>query len=132
MHAGRRYMLMPLPGGIYTAPGRAEMTNLTFCVKLTCVSTLRVRARQAIDADESALMSRSVALQLAERLLLKMVSQNKLEAEAEVQLYLIVLEKQVRNAEHDCTLAENGCCVSLPYVSFVLLRLGTNLFYFFH
>ena len=40
-------------------------------------------------------MSRTVALQLAERLLLKMISQNKLEAEAEVQLYLIVLEKQV-------------------------------------
>ncbi|XP_043224316.1 N-alpha-acetyltransferase 25, NatB auxiliary subunit-like [Amphibalanus amphitrite] len=49
---------------------------------------------QGMDADETSLMSRSVALQLAERLLLKMVSQNKLEVEAEVQLYLIVLEKQ--------------------------------------
>ena len=51
-----------------------------------------------MDADESSLLSRSVALQLAERLLLKMVTQNKMEAEAEVQLYLIVLEKQVGTA----------------------------------
>ena len=55
--------------------------------------------RQAMDADEGSLMSRTVALQLAERLLLKMAAQNKMEAEAEVQLYLIVLEKQVRQGK---------------------------------
>lgn len=48
---------------------------------------------QAYGADEKVCLT--VTLPLAERLIKKFVDDKKIEAEAEVQLYLMVLEKQV-------------------------------------
>ncbi|KAF7996942.1 hypothetical protein HCN44_002588 [Aphidius gifuensis] len=47
---------------------------------------------QAIEADDK--LSKNIILPLAERMVLKLVNENKLEAEQEVQLYIMILERQ--------------------------------------
>ena len=56
--------------------------------QLICIDCL-----QAYDNDER--VNLTVTLPLAERLIKKFIDENKIEAEAEVNLYLMVLEKEV-------------------------------------
>lgn len=48
-----------------------------------------------LQADSNQALSQTVTLPLAERMVKKFVDDGKIEAEAEVQLYLMILEKQV-------------------------------------
>lgn len=52
-----------------------------------------------MQADSNEGISQTVTLPLAERMIKKFVDDGKIEAEAEMQLYLMVLEKQVNLGE---------------------------------
>lgn len=53
---------------------------------------------QAYASDDAVCLT--ITLPLAERMIKKFVEEKKIEAEAEVQLYLMVLEKEVDTVSH--------------------------------
>lgn len=64
-----------------------------------CWAVMSVIQQAKRGQGEKDLVKRSVLLSLAERMIDKLISENKLEAEQEVQLYLIVLELQNKYEE---------------------------------
>ncbi|XP_024887489.1 N-alpha-acetyltransferase 25, NatB auxiliary subunit [Temnothorax curvispinosus] len=76
---------------------------------------------QAIHADQK--LAKGVILPLAERMVLKLVREGKIEAEQEVQLYLMILELQDKNEEILNVLSSPLA----SYVSYVPQRKATCL-----
>lgn len=54
--------------------------------------------KQSFEGDKKVCMA--ITLPLAERMIKKFVDENKIEAEAEVQLYLMILEREVIETLH--------------------------------